>query len=81
MVFWTFSRAIFVCLQHCNGNNTSDKQRNKFFCAKKVQKTKFEAAEMILDPGTNKLGIYVFYSKDISFKKITDNHLCCHCSW
>ena len=35
---------------HISDNNTSDKLRNKFWREKNVQKTKFEAAEMILDP-------------------------------
>ena len=47
---WFFGHFFAPYLQQCNKNNTSDKLRSTFWREKNVQKTKFEAAEIILDP-------------------------------
>ena len=67
MVLWTFFAPY---LWHCNRNNTSDKLRSTFWRNKNVQKTKFTAAEMILDPWNQQYIYYMVFS--ISEKPVNE---------
>ena len=58
---WFFWHFFAPYLQRRNKNNTSDKLRNKVLARKNVQKAKFEAAEMILDPWNQRSKKWVEY--------------------
>ena len=68
-----FGHCFAPYLLHRNRNNENDHLRNKLWREKIVQKTKFEAAEMILDPWNQQcytvtkvchLGLNVLYNHE-----------------